>query len=331
MQAMKLVRAGHPLVLDKSGPLAAGPGQVRIAVAACGVCRTDLHVVDGELAKPKLPLVPGHEIVGRVVERGEGAIRFAIGDRVGVPWLGWACGVCAFCARGEENLCPCARFTGYQIDGGYATEAVADERFVFALPENYSDAEAAPLMCAGLIGWRCLKMAGTAPRLGLYGFGAAAHIVIQVARARGDTVFAFVKPGDEVAKAFALRMGAAWAGDSDGQPPEALDAAILFAPAGELVPAALRAIRPGGTVVCGGIHMSDIPSFPYELLWGERSVKSVANLTRADAEEFLGFCGRTKIHTTTVCYPLAEANRALSDLRDGRLTGAAVLIPSGAG
>lgn len=329
MQAMKLVKAGNPLVLDRSGPLAAGHGQVRIAVNACGVCRTDLHVVDGELAEPKLPLIPGHEIVGRVIERGEGAVRFGVGDRVGVPWLGWVCGTCEFCRRGEENLCPFAQFTGYQIDGGYATEAVADERFVFALPDNYTDEEAAPLMCAGLIGWRCLKMAGPAPRLGLYGFGAAAHIVIQVAQARGDTIFAFVKPGDEAAKAFARRMGAAWAGDSDKPPPEPLDAAILFAPAGELVPAALRAIRPGGTVVCGGIHMSDIPSFPYEILWRERVVKSVANLTRADAEEFLAFCSRRKIHTTTVRYSLGQANQALSDLRDGRLTGAAVLIPDG--
>jgi alcohol dehydrogenase, propanol-preferring len=327
MQAMKLHKAGTPLVLTTSGPLAAGPGQVRIAVSACGVCRTDLHVVDGELTEPKLPIVPGHEIVGRIIEIGANVGRFKAGDRVGVPWLGWACGECEFCRRGEENLCPFARFTGYQIDGGYASEAVADARFVFPLPDNYSDEEAAPLMCAGLIGWRCLKMAGAAPRLGLYGFGAAAHIVIQVARARGTRVFAFVKPGDEAAKAFALRMGAVWAGDSDALPPEPLDAAILFAPAGELVPAGLRAVRPGGTVVCGGIHMSDIPSFPYELLWRERSIKSVANLTRADAEEFLAFCAMTKLHTTTVRYPLAEADRALDDLRSGRLTGAAVLVP----
>jgi propanol-preferring alcohol dehydrogenase len=330
MKAMKLVTPGGPLVMTASGPLNPGPGQVRIAVSACGVCRTDLHVVDGELTEPRLPLTPGHEIVGRIVACGEGARRFAPGTRVGVPWLGWACGVCEFCRRGEENLCPAARFTGYQIDGGYASEAVADVRFVFALPDNYSDAEAAPLMCAGLIGWRCLKLAGAAPRLGLYGFGAAAHIVIQVARARGDRVFAFVKPGDENAKAFALRMGASWAGDSDQLPPEPLDAAIIFAPAGELVPAALRAIRPGGTVVCGGIHMSDIPSFPYEILWRERALKSVANLTRADAEEFLDFCAKSKIHTTTVRYPLADANRALGDLRDGRMTGAAVLIPEAA-
>jgi alcohol dehydrogenase, propanol-preferring len=327
MKAMKLHKPGTPLVMTEAASLSAGPGQVRIAVSACGVCRTDLHVVDGELTKPKLPIVPGHEIVGHIVEMGKGVTGFHVGSRVGVPWLGWACGECEFCRRGEENLCPLARFTGYEIDGGYASEAVADARFAFPLPADYSDEEAAPLMCAGLIGRRCLKMAGPAPRLGLYGFGAAAHIVIQVARARDDKVFAFVKPGDETAKRFALEMGAAWAGDSDQLPPEPLDAAILFAPAGELVPAALRAVRPGGTVVCGGIHMSDIPSFPYEILWRERSIKSVANLTRADGEEFLAFCGRTKIHTTTVRYPLADADRALSDLREGRLTGAAVLIP----
>lgn len=323
---MTLYRAGQPLVLEPTAAKKPGSGEVRIKIAACGVCRTDLHVVDGELTGPKLPIVPGHEIIGRIVELGEGVSGLAIGARVGVPWLGWACGACEFCHRGEENLCPFARFTGYQIDGGYADETVADARFVFPVPDNYTDEEAAPLMCAGLIGWRCLKMAGPAPRLGLYGFGAAAHIVIQVARARGDRVFAFVKPGDRAAKAFAHRMGAEWAGDSDATGPEPLDAAILFAPAGELVPAALRAIRPGGTVVCGGIHMSDIPSFPYEILWHERQIKSVANLTRADGEAFLEFCAAHKIHTTTVAYPLAEANRALADLRDGRLTGAAVLI-----
>jgi propanol-preferring alcohol dehydrogenase len=327
MRAMMLERANSPLVLKELVPVPPGPGQVRIAVSACAVCRTDLHVVDGELTEPKLPIVPGHEIIGRIVELGAGVAGPAVGTRVGVPWLGWACGSCEYCRRGEENLCPHARFTGYQIDGGYADECVADARFVFPLPEHYSDAEAAPLMCAGLIGWRCLKMAGPAPRLGLYGFGAAAHIVIQVARARGDRVFAFVKPGDETAKAFARSMGAEWAGDSDGPGPEPLDAAILFAPAGELVPAALRATRAGGTVVCGGIHMSDIPSFPYEILWRERQIKSVANLTRADGEEFLAFCGAHKLHTTTVTYPLEEANRALADLRDGRLNGAAVLIP----
>jgi len=324
---MTLYRAGTPLRLEPTEPKRPGPGQVRIAVTACGVCRTDLHVVDGELTEPKLPIVPGHEIIGRVVELGEGVTGLGIGLRVGVPWLGWACGTCEFCRRGEENLCPEARFTGYQIDGGYASETMADARFVFPLPDNYNDQEAAPLMCAGLIGWRCLKLAGHAHRLGLYGFGAAAHIVVQVARARAMRVFAFVKPGDDAAKAFALRLGAEWAGDSNLPGPEPLDAAILFAPAGELVPAALRAIRPGGTVVCGGIHMSDIPSFPYEILWGERQIKSVANLTRADGEEFLAYCADHKIHTTTVAYPLAEANQALSDLRDGRLTGAAVLIP----
>lgn len=328
MHAMILPAPGQPLVPTTSDTRVVGPGQVRITVLACGVCRTDLHVVDGELPKPRLPIIPGHEIVGRIVELGGGVEGHSVGDRVGVPWLGWACGRCEYCQRGEENLCPYARFTGYDLDGGYASEVVADARFVFPLPDNYSDEEAAPLMCAGLIGWRCLKMAGKAPKLGLYGFGAAAHIIIQVARARGDRVFAFVKPGDETAKAFASSMGAEWAGASDQPGPEPLDAAILFAPAGELVPAALRAVRPGGTVVCGGIHMSDIPSFPYDLLWRERSIKSVANLTRADGEEFLAFCAKQKIHTTTVRYPLAAANQALSDLRDGRLTGAAVLVPN---
>jgi propanol-preferring alcohol dehydrogenase len=328
MLAMKLCKPGTSLVLEHSGSLKPGPGQVRIAVSACGVCRTDLHVVDGELTEPKLPIVPGHEIIGRVVELGQGVNRPAIGARVGVPWLGWTCGACEYCLRGEENLCPNARFTGYQLNGGYASEVVADARFVFPVPDTYTDEEAAPLMCAGLIGWRCLKMAGDVRRLGLYGFGAAAHIVIQVALARGQTIFAFVRPGDEKARQFALRMGADWAGDSEQRAPEPLDAAILFAPAGELLPAALKAIRPGGTVVCGGIHMSDIPSFPYELLWRERVVRSVANLTRADAEEFLAFCATTRIHTETHAYPLADANRALDDLRRGRFSGAAVLLPT---
>jgi propanol-preferring alcohol dehydrogenase len=326
----------HAMILEKPNELLRpveapspelGDGQVRLSVCDCGVCRTDLHVVDGELAKPKLPLVPGHEIVGRVTELGRGVTRFKLGERVGVPWLGWTCGTCAFCRRGQENLCPNARFTGYQIDGGYASEAVADARYVFPLPQGYSDVEAAPLLCAGLIGWRALQAAGDAEHLGLYGFGAAAHIVIQVARWRGQTVYAFVRPGDEKAKAFAHQMGAAWVGDSDKPPPQPLDGAILFAPAGELVPTALRAVRPGGSVVCGGIHMSDIPSFPYDILWGERMLRSIANLTRRDAEEFLDFAGRHKIHTTTTVYGLAEANRALGDLRSGRLTGAAVLVP----
>jgi propanol-preferring alcohol dehydrogenase len=327
MRAMRLDQLHTPLRLVEIPAPPLAPHQLRIAVSACAVCRTDLHVVDGELSHPRLPIVPGHEIVGRVTELGSAATRFKIGDRVGVPWLGWVCGECEFCKRGEENLCPNARFTGYQIDGGFASETIADERFVFALPVRYSDEAAAPLMCAGLIGWRCLKAAGDARRLGLYGFGAAAHIVVQVARARGQHVYAFVRPGDDKAAAFARRMGAVWVGDSDASAPEPLDAAIIFAPAGELVLAALRAVRPGGTVVCGGIHMSDIPSFPYDILWGERVLRSVANLTRQDAEEFLAFAGKTPIETATTRYPLGEANRALADLRAGNFSGAAVLIP----
>jgi alcohol dehydrogenase, propanol-preferring len=327
MHAMTLRMPGRPLELVQSEPRALRDGEVRIAIAACGVCRTDLHVVDGELTEPILPIVPGHEIVGRIAEAGRGVAGLKIGDRVGVPWLGWVCGECEFCKRGEENLCPRARFTGYQIDGGYANETIADARFVFPLPDNYSDDEAAPLLCAGLIGWRCLQAAGDSPRLGLYGFGAAAHIVVQVARACAQRVFAFVRPGDDKAKDFARRMGAVWTGDSDMPPPEPLDAAIIFAPAGELVPAALRTVRPGGTVVCGGIHMSDIPSFPYEILWRERTVRSVANLTRRDGEEFLAFAAKNRIHMTTKRYALADVNLALDDLREGRLTGAAVLVP----
>lgn len=327
---MRAMRLGHPheaLHMQELASVAPGPGQIRVAVSACGVCRTDLHLVDGELPHPVLPIIPGHEIVGFVTALGEGTSRFRIGDRVGIPWLGWVCGVCEFCRRGEENLCPFARFTGYQIDGGFASETTADERFAFRLPGNYSDEAAAPLMCAGLIGWRALRAAGSATRLGIFGFGAAAHIISQVARSRHQEVFAFVRSGDERAKSFARAMGASWAGDSNAPPPQPLDAAIIFAPVGELVPAALRAVRPGGTVVCGGIHMSDIPSFPYDILWGERTVRSIANLTRRDAEEFLDFAGKTKIETTTVRYPLSEANAALSDLREGRLTGAAVLVP----
>jgi propanol-preferring alcohol dehydrogenase len=324
---MELSNIGGPLreCERASPPLVAG--QVRINISACAVCRTDLHILDGELPDPKLPIVPGHEIIGRVVETGAEVTNVSVGDRVGVPWLGWACGICEFCRRGQENLCPYAKFTGYQIDGGYATETVADARFVFPVPPNYSDGSAAPLMCAGLIGWRCLKMAGEAERLGLYGFGAAAHLIPQAAKARGQRIFAFVGPGDEKAKAFAREMGAEWAGDSTELPPAPLDAAIIFAPVGSLVPLALRAVRPGGTVVCGGIHMSDIPSFPYEVLWGERVLRSVANLTRKDAEEFLEFAGKVTLRTATTRYPLAEANRALSDLRNGRLSGAAVLVP----
>jgi alcohol dehydrogenase, propanol-preferring len=327
MRAMRLDTAHAPLVSVEMPSPTLQPQQLRIAVSACAVCRTDLHVLDGELPDPKFPIVPGHEIVGRAIELGSAVTQFKIGDRVGVPWLGWVCGECEFCKRGEENLCPNARFTGYQIDGGFATETVADARFVFALPVNYSDEAAAPLMCAGLIGWRCLKAAGDAKRLGLYGFGAAAHIVVQVARLRGQEVYAFVRPGDDKAAAFALRMGAVWAGNSDASAPQPLDAAIIFAPAGELVPAALRATRPGGTVVCGGIHMSDIPSFPYDILWGERVLRSIANLTRRDAEEFLAFAAQSHIETSTTRYPLGEANTALSDLRAGNFSGAAVLIP----
>jgi propanol-preferring alcohol dehydrogenase len=300
---------------------------VLITVRACAVCRTDLHVVDGELADPKLPLVPGHEIIGTVVEKGEGAERFAVGDRVGVPWLGWTCGVCAYCRNGQENLCDRARFTGYQIDGGYAELTVADERYCFAIDRRYGDVEAAPLMCAGLIGYRSLRVAGDARCLGIYGFGAAAHIVAQVARHQGRRIFAFTRPGDTAAQEFAQSLGAEWAGDSTALPPEPLDAALIFAPVGSLVPAALAATRKGGTVVCGGIHMSDIPAFPYRNLWEERVLRSVANLTRRDAEEFLALAPEAGVKTETVTYPLDRANEALGDLRNGTVRGAAVLMP----
>jgi propanol-preferring alcohol dehydrogenase len=296
-----------------------------LRVHACAVCRTDLHVVDGDLAQPKLPLVPGHEIVGVVAELGAGVDRFRIGDRVGVPWLGWTCGVCKFCRSGRENLCAQARFTGYQIDGGYGEFTVADQRFCFALPSGYSDIEAAPLLCAGLIGYRSLRMAGEGRRLGLYGFGAAAHIIAQVARWQGREVHAFTSPGDTEAQAFARELGAAWAGGSDQLPPQTLDAAIIFAPVGALVPAALRAVERGGTVVCAGIHMSPIPGFSYDILWGERTVRSVANLTRRDGEEFLELAPKVPVKTRTLPYRLEQANQALEDLRAGRLQGAAVL------
>jgi alcohol dehydrogenase, propanol-preferring len=299
-----------------------GPGDVLLEVSACGICRTDLHVVDGELPRPKLPLVPGHQIVGRLVEDGE---RFAAGDRVGVPWLGWTCGECRYCRSGRENLCDRARFTGYDRDGGFARFAVADERFCFALPDGYPDLQAAPLLCAGLIGYRTLRMAGDAERIGVYGFGAAAHIVCQVARHQGRRVFAFTRAGDAEGQALARELGAEWAGDSTAAPPEELDAAIVFAPVGELVPVALRALAPGGAVVCAGIHMSDIPSFQYELLWRERSVRSVANLTRADGEEFLALAPRVPVRTEIEVFPLEEANEALARLREGRLRGSAVL------
>ncbi|MCP3725239.1 zinc-dependent alcohol dehydrogenase family protein [Paraburkholderia sp. CNPSo 3272] len=304
---------------------APGAGELLIDVRACGVCRTDLHVVDGDLAHPKTPLIPGHEIVGIIAALGAGVTGFAPGDRVGVPWLGRTCGHCRFCSDGRENLCDAPGFTGYTIDGGYATRSVADARYCFHLPRQYSDVEAAPLLCAGLIGYRSLAMAGDARRIGIYGFGAAAHIVAQVACRQGRTVYAFTRPGDAAAQQFARRLGAAWAGGSDERAPEELDAALLFAPVGALVPAALRALAKGGTVVCGGIHMSDIPSFPYAWLWEERRIVSVANLTREDGTTFMAIAARHKLEIETTPYPLARANEALADLREGRLTGAAVL------
>ncbi|HEX3500222.1 MAG TPA: zinc-dependent alcohol dehydrogenase family protein [Stellaceae bacterium] len=301
--------------------------EIVLKVHACGVCRTDLHVVDGELPEPKLPLVPGHEIVGTVIAAGSAVDRFRLGDRVGIPWLGWTCGTCAYCRNGRENLCDRARFTGYQRDGGYAELALADQRFAFAIPAAYSDEEAAPLLCAGLIGYRALRMAGDAQRLGLYGFGAAAHIVAQVARFQGRQVYAFVRPGDVAAQRFAGDLGAVWAGSSEEMPPEPLDAALIFAPVGSLVPTALRATVKGGTVICAGIHMSDIPAFPYRLLWEERTVRSVANLTRRDGEEFLMLAPKAGVKTVIETLPLAQANDALARLRGGQLRGAAVLVP----
>jgi propanol-preferring alcohol dehydrogenase len=327
MQAMVLDRPGLPLKAAELEVPEPGPGQILIKVAACGVCRTDLHIFDGELHHPKLPLVLGHEIVGHVAALGPSVEDFALGTRVGVPWLGWTDGTCRYCRRGEENLCDHPLFTGYQIDGGYAGYTVADARYAFTLPEAYSDAEAAPLLCAGLIGYRSLKLAGDPKRLGIYGFGAAAHIVAQVARAQGSEVYAFTRPGDLAAQNFARSLGAVWAGGSDETPPEALDAAIIFASVGALVPAALKAVRKGGVVVCGGIHMSDIPSFPYDILWEERVLRSVANLTRADAREFLRLAPTVPVKTSVVPMPLGQANEALERLRKGELTGAAVLIP----
>lgn len=300
--------------------------QILIRVTACAVCRTDLHVVDGELPDPKLPIVPGHEIVGRVEEKGEKVHGLDVGDRIGVPWLGSTCGECTYCRGGRENLCDSARFTGYQIDGGYAEYTLADQRYCFRIPDVFPDVEAAPLLCAGLIGYRSLVMAGDARRLGIYGFGAAAHIVAQIARYQGRDLYAFTRPGDAAAQTFAIDLGAVWAGDSAASPPEPLDAAIIFAPIGELVPLALRAVAKGGVVVCGGIHMSDIPSFPYALLWGERTVRSVANLTRRDGDEFLALASCVPVKTETETFPLEQANEALDRLRNGRLRGAAVLV-----
>ena len=325
MRVMLLDEPRQPLRLAAVAVPTPGPGQVLIRVHACAVCRTDLHVVDGELTQPKLPLIPGHEIVGSVAALGADVERFRIGDRVGVPWLGWTCGICEFCRLGRENLCELARFTGYQIDGGYGDYTVADQRFCFPIPSGYSDMEAAPLLCAGLIGYRSLRMAGEARRLGLYGFGAAAHIVAQVARWQGRDVYAFTSPGDTDAQAFAHELGAVWAGGSDQTPPERLDAAIIFAPVGPLVPAALRAVERGGTVVCAGIHMSPIPSFSYDILWGERVLRSVANLTRRDAEEFLELAPKVPVKTRPLPYALEQANDALNDLRAGHVQGAAVL------
>jgi propanol-preferring alcohol dehydrogenase len=327
MRVMRLDSPRSPLRLVATDIPVPAAGQVQLRVRSCAVCRTDLHILDGELDKPKLPLVPGHEIVGVVQARGYGVERLPIGARVGVPWLGWTCGICEYCRSGRENLCPNARFTGYQIDGGYGEFVLADERFCLALPDEYSDAEAAPLLCAGLIGYRALRMTGDARRLGIYGFGAAAHIVAQVARWQGRAVHAFTRPGDDAAQAFARELGAVWAGGSDEASPAPLDAALIFAPVGALVPIALRAVVAGGIVVCAGIHMSPIPEFPYDILWGERVLRSVANLTRQDGEEFLALAPKVPVRTRPIPYRLEQANEALDDLRAGRLQGAAVLVP----
>jgi alcohol dehydrogenase, propanol-preferring len=327
MRAMVLERPGEPLRLVERPDPRPAEGEVRVRVAACGVCRTDLHVVDGELPNPKLPVVPGHEIVGAIDLVGPGVDALAVGMRVGIPWLGHTCGRCRYCQEERENLCDQPLFTGYTRDGGFATHTIADARYVFRLPESGEDVALAPLLCAGLIGWRSLRMAGDGRKIGLYGFGAAAHIIAQVARWQGRDVFAFTRAGDDAAQAFARKLGACWAGSSEERPPEPLDCAIIYAPVGALVPAALRAVRKGGRVVCAGIHMSDIPSFPYRLLWEERELLSVANLTRKDGAEFFAVARQAKIATETVSYPLNRANDALADLRTGRLQGAAVLVP----
>jgi alcohol dehydrogenase, propanol-preferring len=327
MRAMVLERPGEPLRLIERPEPIPSDGEVRIAIHACGVCRTDLHVVDGELPNPKLPIIPGHEIVGRIDALGRDVSGLSSGMRVGVPWLGRTCGHCEFCLSGRENLCDHPLFTGYTRDGGYATHVIADASYTFALPDSGDDVATAPLLCAGLIGWRSLRIAGDGKKIGLYGFGAAAHIIAQVARWQGRDVFAFTRTADTTAQAFARKMGACWTGGSDEEPPEKLDCAIIYAPVGTLVPAALAAVRKGGRVVCAGIHMSDIPRFPYRLLWEERELVSVANLTRQDAQEFFAVVPKAGVATETVPYPLARANKALSDLRSGRLRGAAVLVP----
>ena len=326
MKAMRLSGAGSPLRLEEVALAPASEHQVRIVVEACGVCRTDLHLLDGELPHIHYPITPGHEIVGVIAQAGASVERFRVGDRVGVPWLAQACGLCRYCRAGQENLCEYARFTGYSVDGGYAEQVLADARFCLPLPADAPAAQLAPLLCAGLIGYRAYRAAGEGSNLGLYGFGAAAHLLAQVARAQGRRVFAFTRPGDLESQAFARELGAVWAGSSEERPPEPLDAAILFAPVGALVPAALAAVRPGGRVVCAGIHMSDVPRFPYELLWGERSVSSVANLTRADGEAFLGIARQIALRPTVQTFPLSQANLALERLRQGALQGAAVLV-----
>ena len=327
MRAMVFERPGYPLQLRNVARPDPGPGEVQLAVAACGICRTDLHVVDGDLTEPRLPLIPGHQIVGRVTALGDGVTGIEPGQRMGVPWLGGSCNQCWYCRHGRENLCDKARYTGYQVNGGFAEYTVADARYCFPIPDDYDDQQAAPLLCAGLIGYRAYRLVEEAETIGLYGFGAAAHILVQVARHRGQRVYAFTREGDAEAQKFARSLGAAWVGASGDTPPSSLDGAIIFAPAGELVPMALRAVRRGGRVVCAGIHMSDIPSFPYDILWGERELVSVANLTRRDGEEFLPLAARIPIATTVHAYPLEQANEALDDLRHGRFSGAAVLVP----
>jgi propanol-preferring alcohol dehydrogenase len=328
MQAMRLTQAGQPLELSRVPVPAPRAGQVLIRVQACGVCRTDLHILDGELPAPRVPLILGHEIAGTVTAVGPGVSAYQVGDPVGVPWLGWTCGECRFCLKGQENLCERARFTGFDLDGGYAEYTVADARFCFPLPAGYGFAEAAPLLCAGLIGYRAYRLAGEGVhRLGLYGFGAAAHLLAQIAVHAGQQVYAFTRPGDADGQAFARGLGAAWAGGSEELPPEPLDAAIIFAPVGALVPLALRAVDKGGVVVCGGIHMSDLPGFPYHLLWNERVLRSVANLTRHDGDALLDLVARAPVHTTVETFPLAQANEALDRLRRGQISGAAVLLP----